>query len=72
MKNVPGLEDLLDSTGLHLGPSRAVELWDTQDGGKLIARASVDAHSMALSPDGKTLAAGLRDGKVLLFDMPED
>ena len=48
-----------------------VRVWDTANGKELARFGEVKAHVTALtfSPDGTSLAAGMRDGTVLIFDV---
>lgn len=51
----------------------AIDLWDTATGTRRATSAieGTLGHSVAISPDGKTLAAAFGDGTVRLFDMPQ-
>jgi RNA polymerase sigma factor (sigma-70 family) len=53
--------------------TRTVRLWDLAAAKELITEHAIelsdDAMAMAFSPDGKTLAAGLHEGDIKLFDV---
>jgi WD40 repeat protein len=48
---------------------KTLRFWDTTTN-KQVSSIGFWALSMAVSPDGKTLAAGSIDGKVRLWDVP--
>jgi WD40 repeat protein len=53
-------------------PSLAIQLWDTAMGKPLLRLGEDSEHlwaALAFSPDGRTLAAGSRDGTVVLYDL---
>lgn len=64
---VPGLLAALDARGV-------VTLWDCLSGRPLASQIDVgsDALSLALSPDGRTLATGHRGGSVRTCPVPEE
>jgi WD40 repeat protein len=60
----PGTNLLASANG-----DKTMRFWDTTTN-KQIAAINFAALSMAVSPDGRTLAAGSLDGKVRLWDVP--
>lgn len=67
----PSLAFSADSRVLAVASPQNVHLWDV-DTGQLRLELKGSGYGVALSPDGKTVASGSRDGKVMLWDVDND
>ena len=57
---------------VRAGHKGLVALWDVKTGNKIIEfKTSSYINSVAFSPDGKSLAAGCKDGSVLLWKVEQ-
>ena len=54
-------------------PAQTIRLWDTATGKELAKFGGFQANvwALAFSPDGKTLAAGLQDSTILIYDVAQ-
>jgi WD40 repeat protein len=73
MEGIPGIgfvqggKSLVVANGKHIGQ---LQLWDVESGEQTrILRNEINTVALAVSPDGKTIAVGFQDGKVLAFSL---